>query len=185
MPNKSTKTQSSRLIVYIAMSLDGFIADLGGSVDWLDEYSNPENDFGYGEFLEGVSTLMMGRKSYEKIREFDIPWPYDGKKTYVVSSDPKLKIRTRDTWLISSIDEESIEKIRSESEKNIWVLGGGILIRYLIELNVIDMLDLFIMPGTLGEGIHLFPASKMKSRFRATESTVYDNGVVNIKYHKA
>lgn len=71
--------------VYIATSLDGYIADKNGSVDWLNNIPNPDNnDFGFAEFLENIDAIVMGRKTFQQIRSFGL-WPYS-KPVYVLSS---------------------------------------------------------------------------------------------------
>ncbi len=176
------KVSKPEIIVYIAMSLDGFIADKKGSVDWLDQFSGEGDNYGYQEFISSIDTVIMGSKSYDKVLEFDIPWPYEDKRSLVVSADPDFKIRTGNTELISILDKERIEGLKTEITCGIWVLGGGRLIRSLLELDSIDKIDLFIMPLILGGGIPLFPGSGRKRSFKACNSKVYSNGVVNIKY---
>ena len=78
-----------RVIVYIAMSLDGFIADRDGGVGWLDDIhpSEADGDFGYAEFYDSVGSLIMGRATYDQVLDFGA-WPYPGKPTCVFTSNP-------------------------------------------------------------------------------------------------
>ena len=81
----------SKVIVYIASSIDGFIARPDGSLDWLDAIPNPDKiDHGYLDLLEKTSCIIMGRKTYSALLGFGIEWPYSGKKTFIASDDQIL-----------------------------------------------------------------------------------------------
>ncbi len=104
--NKQTLKQ---VRLYIACSLDGFIAKKDGSLDWLDAIENPnEDDYGYNDFYSRIDTIVMGRKTYEEILGFGVEWPYNDCQTYVVSSKD-LKISTDNTTLISDLRLKSRE----------------------------------------------------------------------------
>lgn len=90
----------SSIVLYIATSLDGFIARPNGELDWLTSVPKPETgDYGYSELLDSIGTIIMGRKTCEEILGFGIDWPYMDKKTYIVSKNLDFKISTPETYI--------------------------------------------------------------------------------------
>ena len=168
--------------LYIACSLDGYIARKNGSIDWLDAIENPnQDDYGYNDFLSRIDTIVMGRKTYEEILGFGVEWPYNDFQTYVVSSKD-LKISTDNTTLISDFETEIEEMKKKTVEKDIWIVGGGKLISSALNLELIDMMTLSIIPIILGEGIPLFPDSPLETSFNLIDTVQFDSGIVNLSY---
>jgi len=125
------KDQSKRrVILFIAISLDGYIADEQGSVEWLEQIEG-EGDNGYTDFIEQVDTIFIGRHTYEVIQGFDMPFPYPDKQCYV---------------------PQQLE----QSGKHIWLMGGGQLVHEFLQHHWIDEMIITIAPVMLGSGIPLF-----------------------------
>ena len=165
-------------VAYIAASLDGFIATPDGSVAWLDAFQDQE--YGYDEFLAGISTLVMGRATYDQVLRFG-EWPYAGKICWVLSrrgiANPPPGVAV---W---TGDAASLAERLTTLEGRVWVVGGGRLIAGLLAEGAITELDLFTMPVLLGRGIALFagghpPASPL----RLMETRNWPNGVVRLRY---
>jgi dihydrofolate reductase len=172
-----------KIKLYIATSLDGYIARPNGSVDWLESMPNPNQlDYGYHQFIETIDTVIMGRKTYEEVIGFDIPWPYADSQTLVVTRDPELKVRSENTQLLTSDLKSSLEELRQQSGKDIWVVGGGVLISHLLSLHLIDEMILFIMPIILGDGIPLFPKGATEKMLKLEKVVTYETGVVEMRY---
>ena len=173
----------SKIILYIASSLDGYIARKDGSVDWLDSLENPENsDFGYGEFIANIDIQIMGRKTYEVVMGFDVPWPYNNIKTYVATQNRDLTINSPDTHLLHDIDKKSIEEICGESTRKVWLVGGGSLVNTFLNYHAVDEIILSQIPTILGEGIRLFPGKSIEVPFQLTKHEVFPNGLVQLHY---
>ncbi len=172
--------------LYIAQSLDGFIAEEDGSIDFLESIPNPKQyDYGYGDFIAGIDVILMGRKSYEKILSFGIDWPYPECETVVLSSSQKLEVRSPNTKVITDFDEQTINNLRAESKKGIWLLGGGESIHSCLAKGAIKEMELAIMPILLGSGIPLFPKGKVSSKWKLQSSEAFDTGVVMVRYELA
>lgn len=165
--------------------MDGFIARENGEINWLDNLPNPNKiDHGYLDFLKEVDLIVMGRKTYEKILSFDIDWPYIGYKTIVVSSNRHYKTKTSDTFLLNDISSASIEKLRKESARNIWLVGGGEINTQFLSLQQIDEIRLFVAPVILGNGIKLFPNISNENGFECVSTQAFETGIVYLNYKK-
>jgi len=175
----------TKIKLFIATTIDGFIARENGSLDWLNDIPNPEkSDYGYGEFLAEIDIIIIGRKTYEEILGFGVEWPYDHCKTYIVSSNKNYKTKTANTFTINKLDKQLIDKFKLLSKKNIWLMGGGQLITEFINYNSLDEMTLSLIPIILGKGIRLFPNEPKETKFELVNTKSFDSGVVNLTYRK-
>lgn len=174
---------SRKLKLYIAQSIDGYIADKNGGIDFLTACPNPNNlDYGYKEFTNTIDTVIMGRKTYETILGFNIPWPYADCQNYIVTSNPQYNIATENTELISDKLIEKIKSLKQEDGKDIWLVGGGVLVSELLNHNLIDEMIIYTMPIIIGEGLPLFPNNPKETIFNLIRSNTLDTGVVELVY---
>jgi len=116
-----------RVILYIAASVDGFIATKDGGVAWLDPFNNQGEDYGYKEFMEGVDVSIMGSRTYEQTLIFDETGDDDGKKLYVITTR-ELPKKNDNVELYSGDLGELVNKLKATTGKNIWLVGGSQLI---------------------------------------------------------
>jgi len=171
--------------LYIACSLDGYIAKKDGEVDWLNDLpDSSKTDHGYNSFASSIDTVIIGRKTYQQVLGFDVPWPYIKNKTLVVSRDPNLKTETNNTSVLSSNLKTEIEKLKGGEGKDIWLIGGGELITSFLDLHFIDVMILCMIPIILGEGIPLFPGKPPETKFKMVKSDPYPTGIVNLTYER-
>lgn len=145
------------VVLYAALSLDGYLAEKDGGVDFLDNLPEPAPDVGYQSFYEGVGALVMGGKTYRQITATLAPdsWPYKGKPSYVYSRSPLEEgpeiIRT------DLPPKQLLYKIKKNTRGNIWVVGGGEIAAIFMAEGLIDRYMLYWVPVLLGGGIPLFP----------------------------
>lgn len=146
-------------ILYIASSLDAYIAREDGDVKWLEEFPNPEQtDYGYASLLAGCDTLVMGSATYREVLSFGIEWPYADKDVYVMSKHADLEIKTPRTARLADMDDWlRLKDGLPDNGKNCWLVGGGHLIRSFLQNSAIDRIMLTQFPILLGAGIPLFP----------------------------
>ncbi|MBW4690548.1 MAG: dihydrofolate reductase family protein [Lyngbya sp. HA4199-MV5] len=166
-----------RIILFIAASLDGYIARASGEVDWL----FTDQDYGYTEFLASVDTVLMGRKTYEQVLTFG-EFPYLEKTCYVFSNDPHFDTAPHAQTVRSDI-KAFVEELRQTDGKNIWLVGGAALIQPFIALSLLDELVLSIHPILLGDGVALFHQATLTTFLTLTRSQSYDSGLVQLTYH--
>jgi len=170
-------------LLFIASTLDGFIARSDGSLDWLNNYPDIDKyDYGYLEFIKGVDTLFMGRKTYEEVLSFGVDWPYAGCQTYVVTSAEDYKCSTPDTIPLNDISKENLRTLVQSAKKDSWVVGGGTLISHFLQNGLIDEMTISIVPIILGSGIPLFPNQPKETAFQLITTETFDTGIVNFKY---
>ncbi len=169
------------VVLYIAMSLDGYVADKSGGVGWLGgDGSDPENMGSYPDFIAGVDTVILGYTTYDQIvRELspDV-WPYEGMHSYVLTR--KSVDNTHDITFTNQNPADLIAELRQGQGGDIWICGGANLAAQLMADDCIDRYHLSVIPCLLGQGVSLFSQGVAK-RF-ALESTRSYNGIVDLVY---
>lgn len=170
----------TKISLYIGMSLDGYIADENGGVDWmLGDGSEPDHPGTYETFLATVDTVIMGKKTYDQISQTLSPdsWPYPNQQTYVLTHEP-LKSHDRVTFTDKSLTE-LLSEVNSE---HIWICGGANLVQQAMDADLIDTYHISILPVILGKGIKLFTSELQ--RLLQLETTMTYNGIVDLVYQR-
>ncbi len=170
---------------HIATTLDGFISHDNGSVDGLLMEGEHADDFlqSLGEY----DTVLMGRKTYEFGFQFGLEpgqAAYPNMKHYIFSQSLEFE-SSDDVWLVNSKVLETINQLKKENGKNIWLCGGGELAGFLLENDLIDTLTVKVNPVVFGSGRALFGESKRSVSLHHTNSKTYNNGVVRHVYDVA
>ncbi len=171
----------SRVCLYIATSLDGFIADADGGVGWLDSFDHQDEDYGYHDLISRVGTVVMGGKTYRQVLTFG-PWPYVGLTTYVVTRQPLVNPPDPAIHAFAGDVADLVAQIGAESEKDIWLVGGGEIIAPFARQGLIDDYDIAVMPIILGAGIPLFTGDQGRHRLELVDARPYSSGVVRLRY---
>ncbi len=173
----------AKVILYIAASIDGYIAREDGAVDWLDVVAAEGEDYGYTAFYEGVDALIMGSKTYEEVLLLSPgEWPYAGKLSYVLSQRD-LTTDNGEIVITAQPVKDVAAKLKAGGMETIWLLGGGALVASMLALDLIDEMILSIIPLTLGEGVPLFPRQGQGERkFELLETKGYRSGLVQVRY---
>lgn len=168
--------------LFIAMSLDGYIADNRGSVDWLKGHGDDnENIDSYSEFIKNIDTILMGWNTYHQIVTELSPneWIYSDYTTYVITHNDNTsseKIR------FTNINPASLIKtLKEETGKGIWICGGANLAQQLINEDFIDCYYITVIPTLLGSGIRLFENGKQEIPLRLLKNRSY-NGMTDLIY---
>ena len=171
-----------KIILYSALSLDGFIARKDGTYDWLhdDDYAEGKEDYGYEKFLEEIDTILMGYNTYEDVTRHGDIFPYDSPSNFVFTRKQELPEVPNVTFVTSEI-VSFVRNLKSQKEgKNIWLVGGGRINSILSEHGLIDELILTYIPITLGDGIRILHGNEMDQRYKLTNIIVYENGFVQM-----
>ncbi len=173
-----------KIYVFIATSIDGYIAKKNGDLDWLTTFSPPtatdeDKDCGYSKFISSIDVLVMGRNSYETVAKFD-PWPYQGKRVIVISKS--LTSVCEQAELYSGEITHLIEKLHAEGIKHIYV-DGGVTISSFLNANLVDEMIISLIPVVLGSGTPLFSKINNDKWCRLISSQAYSNGLVQLRYN--
>ncbi len=170
------------LILYIAASLDGYIAKPDGDIGWLSAVEAPPEDYGYAEFVKTVDTIIMGRKTYDKVLSFGIPWPHEGRKCYVLSGTRSG--RDENVEFFNGDVSDLITRIRQTPGQNIYCDGGAEVVHELMQRDLIDRYVISIIPVLLGDGITLFKPGRPQHNLNLLHSTAYPSGLVQVHYER-
>jgi len=169
--------------IYIATSLDGYIADRNGGIEWLDSIPIPDNeDMGYVEFTNRIDALVMGRTTFETVLGFDVDWPY--KKPVFVLSNSLNEIpesHKEQAYLIKGTLTEILEQIHKMGYFRLYV-DGGITIQSFLKEDLIDEMVITNFPLMLGGGSRLFSELPKELAFELVGSRVYSNQLVQRSY---
>ena len=173
-----------KVILYISMSVDGFIADKNGGVDWIagsDE--NYESDYGYVHFIKNIDTVIFGYNTYRQIVEDLSPheWVYKGLQSYVFTN--KKKKDTQDVRFVNEDVSLFIEELKNKDGKNIWICGGAQLVNQLIKQDMIDEYHITTIPILLGNGIRLFQENNPNINLKL-EKSQEENGIITNIYSR-
>ena len=174
--------QQRQLILYIAASLDGYIAKPDGDIGWLSSVEAPPEDYGYAAFTKTGDTIVMGRKTYDKVLSFGIPWPHKGKKCYVLSGT--LSGADENVEFFNGDPADLIARIRQTRGLDIYCDGGGGVVHALAQRDLVDRYVISFIPVLLGDGIPLFRPGRPQQALALVQSTAYPSGLVQVQYER-
>jgi dihydrofolate reductase len=171
-------------IVYIATSIDGYIAREDGNIDWLNEIPNPENDdYGFFTFIKRIDAIIMGRKTFETLLEFN-EWPYPKNLPLFVLSNTLNKLPDSLKGKVEILKGEPlsiIEFLKLKGINSLYIDGGKTIQNFLKE-DLIDELIITRIPILLGSGIPLFAKNNIELKFEHVETRVFNNMLVRTTY---
>ncbi|SJZ89462.1 dihydrofolate reductase family protein [Anaerorhabdus furcosa] len=173
-----------KVILFIATSLDGYIADEKGSVDWLIQQDPEiEENTQYLNFINDIDTIIMGYTTYHQVVTELSPqnWLYEKMMTYVYTHK-KLKSKYNIQFTNQDL-KELITDLKNKEGKDIWVCGGANLINQLIELNLIDQYYITMIPILLGKGIRLFDKQDNQTKLELMKTEIF-HGMVDLVYRR-
>ena len=171
-----------KIIVYIATSVDGYIARPDGDVAWLDR-PRPKGNYGYGEFFNSVDAILWGRKTYSKGLEMGMKAKEFGRgiPNYVFSRQPQDAAEPGFKFVRDPI-KAFTERLRKKRGKNIWMMGGGEIIGAFLDEGEIDEFIINIVPILIGEGIPLIQPRHRSVPLKLLSSKQFPDGVVSLRY---
>jgi dihydrofolate reductase len=161
----------------VAMSLDGYIAGPNGEADWI--VMDPEMDF--GDLWAQFDTLLMGRRTFEAAVARLGASTMQTMKVVVASRTLRPEDHPEIT-IVSELTKSEMEKLRQQSHKDIWMMGGGELFRVLLEMKEVDSVEMSTVPVLLGVGVPLLPRVDQRTALKLTKHKVYRSGVVSLDY---
>jgi len=177
------RDMKKKIKLYIAVSLDGYIARPDGNLDWLTKYPMPTGtEYGYKDLMDSIDTIIMGGKTYRAVLDMDFEWPYSDKACYIVSHRNTNLTPTKNVKFITENVVETVKALKQQDGKDIWLVGGGQVITLLLNHDLVDEMQICYIPVILGNGIPLFPNQPKESTWKFAGSEAYDSGIVKITY---
>jgi dihydrofolate reductase len=166
--------------VFIATSLDGFIARHDGALDWLP--ANGGEPHGYDEFIATVDAVVIGRNSFEKVLEFD-PWPYGKKRVIVLTTRPSEVVAPDGAVMevMAGTPREIVTRLAERGMKHLYI-DGGVTIQRFLEAGLIQRVIITRIPVLLGSGIPLFGPLARDIRLKHVATRAYPSGLVQSEY---
>jgi dihydrofolate reductase len=168
-----------KLIIYIASSLDGYIAAPGEDLSFLNDVAQDNEDYGYGAFIETVDTIFMGRKTYDWVLKH-APFPHTDKEVFIVTRSPRPP-RGNITFYTGSL-RTLVEQLKHQNGKHIFCDGGAEVIHALLLENLVDEVIISIIPVLLGSGIQLFKEGRSTQNLKLISSKTFPSGLVQLRY---
>jgi dihydrofolate reductase len=170
-----------KVILYIAMSLDGYIAKPDGDISFLQPMEQKGLDYGYSDFLKSVDTIIVGRKTFDVVLNMGFHYP-DNKKVYVISKTPRPGYGS--VHYYSGSLKDLIINFKSEPGKNIYCDGGSVIVNELLGNNLIDEFIISVIPVILGNGIQLFTKELPEINIELIDCKKFNTGLVQLHYKR-
>lgn len=157
--------------LYIATTLDGYIATEDDGLQWLFDVQG-QGDNGYGDFIKNINLLIMGNRTYQWIKKAEPNgWPYPNQISYVLTHQKEI-YQVQENEKIRFTDLSFLDQLNTSTQK-IWLVGGGETIRYFLEKQLVDELQITVAPVLLGKGIPLFPPGDYCQKLQLLETKTY------------
>lgn len=171
-----------KITLYIACSLDGYIAAADDDLSFLSAVEQEGEDYGYQEFTSAIDTVIMGRKTYDKVLSFGIDFPHKNKKCFVLSnsksgSDENVTFVRGDVMKL-------IEMLEANGSRNVYCDGGAETVVSLLKQKLINEFVISVIPVLLGNGVRLFNGSFPEQHLRLISTKSFSKGLVQLKYEK-
>ena len=171
-----------KVFLYIATSLDGYIATKNENLDFLSLVEQEGEDYGYADFIKTVDTVIVGRKTYDKVLSMGFDFPHADKESYIITRTPKPPIGNIQFYTENL--EALILKLKEKDGQNIFVDGGAEIVNLMMKDNLIDVFCVSIIPVLLGDGIRLFQDNRPELQLKFVRSETFKSGLVQIWYQK-
>ena len=171
-----------KVILYIATSLDGYIAQQEDNLDFLSMVDQEGEDYGYAEFVKTVDAVIVGRKTYDKVLSMGVDFPYADKDVYIITRTPRpdeghVKFYTGEL-------KHLVDTLKSTDGKNIFCDGGAEIVNELLRNDLIDEFIISIIPILVGNGIMLFKDGRPEQRLELVSVKQFDKGLVQLHYRR-
>lgn len=170
-----------KVISYVATSLDGYIAKLEGDISFLSIVEKEGQDYGYGDFIRTIDTIIVGRKTYDKILSMGFKYPND-KNVYVITRNERPDHEGLSFY--SGSLKKLVSELKNKQGKKIFCDGGSEVINQLLMDNLIDEFTISVVPLILGDGIPLFKSKIPEINLKLVDCQKFDTGLVQLHYVK-
>ena len=171
---------SRKVILYIAASLDGYIAKPNDDLSFLNAVQREGEDYGYQEFMRSVDTVILGRKTYDWVMTQVEIFPHAELQTFVITSSKRENLG-KITFYNGDIPE-LITNLKTRDGQNIFIDGGAAVVNTLLNHSLIDEIIVSIIPVLLGDGVRLFNNGRPEQAMQLLSCKQFDSGLVQLHY---
>jgi dihydrofolate reductase len=171
-----------KVILYISTSLDGYIATKDNSLDFLSIVGQEGEDYGYNDFVESVDTVIIGRKTYEKVISMGYDYPHTDKDVYIITKTERPSIGKFNFYTGDLIS--LVNSLKKHSGKNIYCDGGAEIANEIIKKDAVDEYIISVIPILIGDGIRLFKDGRPEQKLVLVSSKQFDTGLIQLHYKR-
>jgi dihydrofolate reductase len=171
-----------KVILYIAVSLDGYIAQPNDDLGFLSIVEQEGEDYGYNDFIETIDAVIVGRKTYEKVISMGIDFPHADKDAYIITRTPRPQ--KGNVKFYTGQLKALVEKLKTEAGKNIFCDGGAEIVNELLKDDLIDEFIISIIPILLGNGTKLFKDGRPETKLELTSIKSFEKGLAQLHYQR-
>jgi dihydrofolate reductase len=174
---------SRKVILYIATSLDGYIAKPNDDLSFLSIVEQEGQDYGYADFVKTVDTVIVGRKTYDKVISMGFDFPHADKDAYIITRTPRPTVGS--VKFYSGDLKTLVGKLKTESGKNIYCDGGAEMVNELLKDNLIDEFIISVIPILVGNGTKLFKDNRPEQKLELVSVKSFDKGLTQLHFKRA
>jgi len=172
-----------KLVLYIAMSLDGYIAASGDDLGFLEKVEKEGEDYGYAEFIGQVDTIIVGRRTYNWVMQHVPDFTHADKETYIITRTPQES--TGNMYFYTGDIGELVSTLQAKEGKTIFCDGGSEVVYQLLQRNLIDEFVISIIPVFTGDGIRLFKDGRPDGDLKLLDCKSFETGLVQLHYERS
>lgn len=169
-----------KVILYIASSLDGYIAKANDDLSFLSRVQQEGQDYGYAEFIDNVDTVILGRRTYDWVMKQVKDFPHAPLDSYIITRTPRQDI-DKIKFYTGNL-KKLILRLKKQRGKNIFIDGGAEIVNELLKEKLIDQIYLSIVPILLGDGVRLFKDGLPEQNLRLINSKQFETGLIQLQY---
>ncbi|WP_031529856.1 dihydrofolate reductase family protein [Dyadobacter crusticola] len=171
-----------KLVLYIATSVDGYIAAPGDDLGFLAKVEKEGEDYGYREFIAEVDTVIVGRRTYDWVMQHVPEFSHADKESYIITRTPQESIGN--THFYTGDIGELVATLKAKEGKTIFCDGGAEVVHQLLTRGLIDEFVISIIPVFVGDGIRLFKDGRPGADLKLVEAKSFDSGLVQLRYRR-
>lgn len=179
--NQPSESPRRKLILFIAMSLDGYIAKPNDDLSFLSVVEKAGEDYGYGAFTASVDTIIMGRKTYEWVTA-QVDFPHADKQSYILTR--KTRPSSGNIHFYTGNLSDLVATIREKPGLNIFCDGGADVVNALLREDLLDEMIISIIPILVGNGIRLYQDNRPEQSWQLVNTKTFDTGLVQVQYQR-
>ncbi len=168
-----------KVVVFIGMTLDGFIAGPHDEFDWLQPYESV--DYGYKGFIEHVGLIICGKRTYDLMKKHGWGDSFE-RPAIILSNEESMTSQNSNVTSMKGDMGHIINEAKTRTNQDIWIMGGAAVVQEAIKSRVVDELVLGIVPLLLGGGISLFGSMNIKKQLTLQKVKQFDKGLVQLTY---